>query len=428
MNQLTTNELNTIARQAMIENGFEPDFPANVIESVNNLSETLSEYLANPTIRDLRSLLWSSIDDASSRDLDQVEYVEKLPNGDIRVLVGISDVDEFVPKGSAVDVHAAKNTISIYAGSHVFSMLPEQLSTNLTSLLNDVDRLAIVIEMVIAEDGTVHSKDIYRAVLHNYAKLSYEEIGTWLDENTTVPNSVAKIDGLESQIRLQFQVAARLLANRQNNGALEFETIEASPVIKDGKVTNIKILKTNSARKIIENFMISTNVAMAEFLEKHNVISLRRVVKTPARWDRIVEVADSYGVNLPEVADSRALSAFLTARKLADPLQFPELSLSIIKLLGPGEYTVQLPNEEIEGHFGLAVRDYSHSTAPNRRYADIVTQRLVKALLANSDIPYQAEELTLISKRLNERAAAARKVERQSKVEIGPQERLLFTL
>jgi VacB/RNase II family 3'-5' exoribonuclease len=415
MNQLTTKELNEIARQAMIENGFETGFPPNVIESVNNLKENVTDFLKDPSIRDLRSLLWSSIDDASSRDLDQIEYVEELPNGDIRVLIGIADVDEFVPKGSAVDIHAAKNTISIYAGSHVFPMLPEELSTDLTSLLNDVDRLAIVIEMVVAKDGTIGSKDIFRAVLHNYAKLSYEEIGAWLDENTPVPNSVSEVAGMQEQILLQFKVAKRLLEFRQNHGALEFETIEASPVITDGNITNIKILHSNSARKIIENFMISANVTMAEFLEKHNFISLRRVVKTPARWDRIVEVAASFGTKLPEIADSLALADFLNARKTADPLHFPDLSLSIVKLLGPGEYTVQLPNEEIDGHFGLAVRDYSHSTAPNRRYADIVTQRLVKSILNKSPVPYQADELTAIAKCCNERAAAARKVERQTR-------------
>ena len=418
MNQLTTAELNEIARQSMSENGFITDFPPNVIEAVEHLKQDPPDFSKDSSIRDLRSRLWSSIDDASSRDLDQVEYVEELENGDIRVLVGIADVDEFVTKDSLIDIHAAKNTVSIYAGSHVFPMLPEELSTNLTSLLNDVDRLAIVIEMIVGEDGSIVSKDIYRAVLHNYAKLAYEEIGAWLDKNTSVPDSIANVKGLEAQVNLQFKVASKLLKFRQNHGALEFETVEASPVITDGNITNIKILHSNSARKIIENMMISSNVTMAEFVENHHVISLRRVVKTPARWERIVEVAASYGTKLPEIADSRALSEFLTARKNADPIHFPDLSLSIVKLLGPGEYTVQLPDEEIDGHFGLAVRDYSHSTAPNRRYADIVTQRLVKSILQKSPVPYTAEELTAIAKRCNERATAARKVERQTRKSI----------
>ncbi len=415
MNQLTIVELNEIARRSMHENGFETEFPESVLDAVENFSRRPSEPSIDPAVRDMRSVLWSSIDDASSRDLDQVEYAEELPNGDIRILVGIADVDDFVAKGAAIDSHAAKNTISIYAGSHVFPMLPEGLSTDLTSLLNGRDRLGVVIEMVVGEDGTVGSRDIYRALMHNYAKLSYEEVGAWLDDAGPIPSKVSGVEGLEQQIRLQAQAASRLLKFRQDHGALEFETIEASPVIADGNIANIRILRSNGARKIIENLMIAANVTMAEFSESHNVISLRRVVKTPARWERIVELAAAFGVHLPEAADSRALSVFLAARKLADPEHFPDISLSIVKLLGPGEYTVQLPNEEIDGHFGLAVKDYSHSTAPNRRYADIVTQRLVKSILEKTPIPYEADELFAIADHCNQRATAARKVERQTR-------------
>ena len=413
MNQLTTADLTGFARNAMIANGFLPDFPQNVIEAVNKLEDSEPNRLHDPLIRDLRQLLWSSIDDKSTRDLDQVEYVETLPGGEVRLLIGIAEVDEFVPQGSVIDNFAARNTVSIYAGNRTFPLLPEKLSTDLTSLLNDADRLAVVIEMVIAADGEVRSNNVYRALVRNYAKLSYEEIGVWLDENAPLPVTVETVRGLEAQIRLQRETASRLHKLRQQHGALEFETVETSPVIVDGNITEIKTTAHNSARDIIENFMIAANVAMAEFLEANNVISLRRVVKDPERWERIVEIAQSFGAKLPAMPDSQALSGFLLARKTADPAHFPDLSLSIIKLLGAGEYVVQLPNEEVDGHFGLAVRDYAHSTAPNRRYADLITQRLVKSVLQKQSAPYNAESLTAIAAHCNERASAARKVERQ---------------
>jgi VacB/RNase II family 3'-5' exoribonuclease len=410
MHQLTTTELYELAEKAMITNGFTPEFPRNVIESAKNEAETKLNF-AN--IRDLRKLIWSAIDDASSRDLDQVEFVEKLSNGDIKILVGIADVDEFVEQNSVIDAHAAKNTISVYTGSRTFPMLPEELSTDATSLLNNVDRLGIVIEMIISNDGNVVSNDIYRAILHNYAKLSYEEVGAWLDENTEVPAKIQAVKGLETQIRLQLEAASHLKKLREKNGALQFESVETSPVIKDGNITGLKVTQRNSARDIIENFMIAANVTMAEYLENHESISLRRIVKTPARWDGIVKIAATFGVNLPETPDSNALSNFLESRKKADPSHFPDISLSIVKLLGPGEYVVQKLGEEVEGHFGLAVRDYAHSTAPNRRYADIITQRLVKAVLGKSATPYTVEALENIANHCNERLSAARKVERQ---------------
>jgi VacB/RNase II family 3'-5' exoribonuclease len=410
MHQLTTSELYELAEKAMIFNGFTPEFPRNVIEAAKNEAETKPD-LAN--IKDLRKLIWSAIDDASSRDLDQVEFVEKLANGDIKILVGIADVDEFVEQTGVIDAHAAKNTISVYTGSRTFPMLPEELSTDATSLLNDVDRVGIVIEMIVSADGNVTASDIYRAILHNYAKLSYEEVGAWLDENTEIPAKIKAVAGMETQIRLQMEAALRLKKNRQKNGALQFESVETSPIIKDGNINGLKVLQHNSARDIIENFMIAANVTMAEFLENHNSISLRRIVKTPARWDGIVKIASSFGFNLPETPDSNALSKFLQSRKEADPSHFPDISLSVVKLLGPGEYVVQKLGEEVDGHFGLAVRDYAHSTAPNRRYADIITQRLVKAVLRKSPTPYTVEELENIANHCNERLSAARKVERQ---------------
>jgi exoribonuclease-2 len=413
MSRLTIKELNALARQVLIENGFAPEFPPQTLTFVNSLDEQKIISFAKISVKDLRSLLWSSIDDAASLDLDQVEYAEKLPNGDIRLLVGIADVDEFVTKNSIVDVFAARNTISIYTASRVFPLLPEQLSTDLTSLREASDRLAVVIELIVSENGDVQTSNVFRALLRNHAKLSYEEIGAWLDETSKVPESVSRIAGMEMQIRLQYETARRLRDFRKQKGALEFETIEPKPLIEDGKISDIETEQSNAARDIIENFMIAANVQTAEFLENRNVPSLRRVVKMPARWNRIAQIARAFGENLPEKPDSLALAEFLERRKTADPTHYPDVSLSIIKLLGAGEYVVQAAGADAGGHFGLAVPDYTHSTAPNRRYTDLIVQRLIKATLAGKDAPYTFEELNEIAAHCNERESAARKVERQ---------------
>ena len=397
----------------MIEEDFAPDFPSSVDEAARAIDERRIISDADASVRDLRALLWSSIDNASSRDLDQIEYAERSPSGAIRLLIGIAEVDEFVPKGSAIDLFAARRTVSIYTGNEVFPMLPERLSTDLTSLLEDSDRLAVVTEIIIGQNGGVETIEIFRALVRNYAKLAYEEIGEWLDESGAIPESVNKIAGLEAQIRLQREAAQRLRRFRKQNGALEFETVEAKPVFEDDVIVDLKIEKRNSARDIIENFMVTANVEMAEFLETRSVVSLRRVVRTPERWNRIVEIARSFGEDLPENPDSPALAEFLERRKFAAPAQFPDLSLSIIKLLGASEYVVQEAGAQIGGHFGLAVADYTHSTAPNRRYADLIVQRLVKATLAGAPSPYDFEELSSIAAHCNERESAARKVERQ---------------
>jgi exoribonuclease-2 len=411
MSQLTIRKLNSLARKALTENGFTAVFLPTVINAAQSLDE--QKIISNSSVPDLRSLLWSSIDNASSRDLDQVEYAEKLSNGDIRLLVGIADVDEFVPKDSLIDLFASLNTVSIYAGTEVFPMLPERLSTDLTSLLEGEDRLAVVTEIIVCPDGNVRTTNVFRALLHNYAKLSYEETGAWLDGGKQIPEAISRIPELEAQIRLQHEAAKRLYKFRKQNGALEFETVQSKPVIEDDRIIDIQSEKYNSARHIIENFMVTANVQMAEFLEKRNVLSLRRVVKTPERWNRIVEIAGSFGELLPEEPDSIALAEFLERRKTADSVHYPDLSLSIIKMLGSGEYFVQSPDEEADGHFGLAVSDYTHSTAPNRRYSDLVVQRLVKATIEEKPAPYTLEELKVIAARCNERESAARKVERQ---------------
>ncbi len=407
-------DLQAIARQAMIKQGFVPDWPKEVLEEASSAGQELSPGPSDTSVRDLRKLLWSSIDDSKSRDLDQLEFAERLPNGDTRLLIAIADVDAFVPKGSAIDQHAAKNCTSVYAGVKTFPMLPEELSTDLTSLIAGQDRFAVVTELIIGSDAAVKSTDFYRATVHSHGKLSYESVGDWLDKGTEVPPRVKEVPGLEEQIRLQAEIADHLSDFRQKHGAIELGTIQATPVVDEhGKVIELKVVEPNAARELIANFMIAANVAMAEFLETKGGPSLRRVVNTPKYWPRIVEIAEELGEKLPPTPDSHALADFLARRKKADPVHFPDLSLAVVKSLGPGEYAVQGAGEEGAGHFGLAVQDYTHSTAPNRRYADLVTQRLVKAATSNQPAPYSKEELHEIAQRCTEREDGSRKVERK---------------
>jgi exoribonuclease-2 len=406
-------DLFAIAHATMIEAGFQPDFSDSIKSEVAELATRRPPQTA-PGVRDLRKLLWSSIDDTKSRDLDQVEFVEAMPSGDMRLLIGIADVDEFVHKGSAIDARASKNCTSVYTGVKTYPMLPEELSTDLTSLVAGQDRLAVVTEMVVANDGTVKSADFYPALIHNHAKLAYEPVGDWLDGKAGIPERVQGVSGLEAQIRLQQETSERLGEFRRQKGAIELGTIQATPVVDEqGKVKELQLIEQNSARDLIGNFMVAANVEMAEFLEAKGGPSLRRVVRTPKYWSRIVEIAAELGEKLPPIPDSRSLAEFLARRKKADPLHFPDLSLSVVKSLGPGEYSVEVPGEAGEGHFGLAVHDYTHSTAPNRRYADVVTQRLVKAALANQPSPYDVSELKQIAQQCTDREDAARKVERK---------------
>lgn len=397
----------------MAENGFEPDVPADALAEVQAITSHSEDVSTQTGVADLRGLLWSSIDNETSRDLDQIEYAEQLDNGDIRILVGIADVDELVKKDSALDAHAAKNTVSIYTPTEMFPMLPVELSTNLTSLAEGEDRLGVIVELVVNENGDVPGNNVFRAIVRNRAKLAYESVGAWLDEGSPTPEKIESTPGLKEQILLQRQAAERLHKYRMEKGALEFESIESSAVVENGEIRKIVSVQENSARKLIENFMVAANVEMAEFLGGHNSISLRRVVKTPDHWDGIRDVASGFGERLPEGPDARALAEFLEKRRAADPLHYPDLSLSIIKLIGAGEYIVQVPGESSEGHFGLGVRDYAHSTAPNRRYSDLVVQRLVKAALDGKPAPYSLEELQAIAEHCNVQERAERKVERK---------------
>lgn len=396
----------------MLDNGFEPEFTDAVYDQLRQIeNDGEPEHGAN--VQDLRHLLWSSIDNRTSRDLDQVEWAERLENGDIRVLVGIADVDARVPKGSPIDEHAAQNTVTVYTESRIFPMLPEELSTDKTSLNQDEDRLAVVADMAVKANGDVPESTFFRALVRNHAKFSYEEIGEWLDGNAEMPEELQRSPELKRQIELQREAAKRLAAYREKKGALEFESIESSAVVEDGEIKGLVSVRSNSAKKLIENFMVAANVEMAEFLEAKGFASLRRVVKEPQRWDGIRRIASEYGTDLPETPDQPALAAFLDKRRVADPMHFPDLSLSIVKLIGSGQYVVERQGEDSGGHFGLAVRDYAHSTAPNRRFTDIVVQRLVKAVISNKPQPYTNEELDAIAQHCNDQEKAARKVERK---------------
>ena len=409
-------DLAAAARAAAIAEGFEPDFSG----AARAEAQQLRDPAARPPegVRDLRALLWSSIDNADTRDLDQLEVVEAMPDGAIRLRLAIADVDAAVPRDSAIDAHAATNTTSLYTGAVVFPMLPERLSTDLTSLREGVDRLAVVVELDVAEDGDATTREVYRALVHNRAQLVYEEVAAWLDGGPP-PARIAGDRALADQLRLQDVAAARLRERRQQRGALELETIEARPVVTGGKVTSLALVQKNRARELIEDFMIAANVAVAQFLERQGFASIRRVVHTPERWSRLVSLAARHGGALPTRPDQRALAAFLHARRAAAPDDFAELSLSVVKLLGSGDYVVERPGQGGGGHFGLAVDDYGHATAPNRRFADLVTQRQVKAAIGACDRPYTDAELDAIAQRCTEREDAARKVERRMRKTVG---------
>jgi exoribonuclease-2 len=406
-------DLQTIAKQAMVANGFEPDFPPEVQQQLAQVKAHPPQFGSGPDIRDLRHLLWSSIDNDTSKDLDQIEVAEQLPNGQMKVLVGIADVDSFVSKGSPIDVHAAKEATTVYTGACNFHMLPEELSTDATSLLERDNELCIVIEFIVGSDGQIVSGDLYRALVHNQAQLTYNGVGPWLEGKGPAPAKVAASAELQAQLKLQDQIAQTLKSARFRHGALNIENSEAHPVMLNEQVIEIEKQEKNRATELIEDFMIAANETVARTLQQKNIASIRRIVKTPERWDRIVELAAKQGEKLPAQADSKALNDFLTRRRAADPDHFPDLSLAVVKLMGPGEYALQRPGDPEQGHFGLAVQNYTHSTAPNRRFADLLTQRLIKNMLAGRPSPYAVDELDAIARNCTQKEDAARKVERQ---------------
>jgi len=403
--------LRKIARRAMIERGLLPDYSPEVLAELNRI------HAAPPGVEgsvcDLRHLLWCSIDNDDSSDLDQLTVAESMSTGAVKIYVAIADVDALVKRGTAIDDHARHNTASVYTAAEIFPMLPEKLSTDLISLNYDVERLSIVVEMVIETDGSLQDSGVYRAIVLNHAKLAYNSIAAWLDGKGEAPERVASVEGLAENLQIQDKVAQTMKMFRHVHGALTLETIELRPVFEEDKLMDLETEKKNRAKDIIEDFMIAANGVTARYLNSKMFPSLRRVVHIPKRWDRIVEIAAEVGFRLPATPDPKALDQFLVKQENADPLGFPDLSLSIIKLLGPGEYMAEFPGQTDEGHFGLAVKDYTHSTAPNRRYPDLITQRLLKAAIAGRTVPYEKDGLTSLAKHCTEEEDAVKKVERQ---------------
>jgi len=398
------------AKAAMLASGLLPSFSPEAVAAADALKSPASP---DVSCRDLRALPWCSIDNADSRDLDQLSVAVKTPEGKERMLVALADVDALVPLGSPIDRHAAQNTCSVYTPAKIFPMIPEKLSTGLSSLNYEVDRVALVVEFEVDSNGTVDAADIYRALVRNKARLSYNPIGDWLEGRSGVPNDVSRLPGLAENILLQDLVAKKLKDRRHANGALDLESPEPKPSFDNGRLEYHGAERGNRAKLLIEDFMIAANGVGARFLESKKMPSLRRIVRTPKRWERIVLLAAECGEKLPAAPDSKALSKFLDSQKSKGPDSFQQLSFNVMKLLGPGEYTVDIPGQPQEGHFGLAVKDYTHSTAPNRRFADLVTHRLLKAALANGKWPYDVVELDEIARRCTLMEDAAKKVERQ---------------
>jgi exoribonuclease-2 len=405
------DQLRMIAQRAMIQRGLLPDFSPAALAETGAITRAATE--TNPSIRDLRGLLWCSIDNDDSRDLDQLSVAEPMPDGAVKILVAVADVDALAKEGSAIDGHARTNTTSVYTAAEVFPMLPEKLSTDLTSLGEGQARLALVIEIVAATDGTVTGSDVYRAVVLNRAKLAYNGVAAWLEGTAPAPPRLVAVPGLDEQLWIQDRVAQAMKSLRHQHGALSLETLETRAVFDGDMLADLRPDEKNRAKELIEDFMIAANGVTAKYLEGKGCPSLRRVLRAPERWGRIVDLAASLGGHLPPEPSARALEEFLAQRHQADPARFPDLSLSVVKLLGSGEYVVELPGQSLDGHFGLAVRDYTHSTAPNRRFPDLVTGRLLKAAIAGRPVPYSNDELNGLARHCTEQEDNAAKVERQ---------------
>ena len=406
--------LATIARTAMRARNLEPDFPPAAIAELAALPAPAAQPAEG--IRDLRNLPWASIDNDDSRDLDQLSVAGRSASGATTILVAVADVDSLVKRGSAIDEHARTNTTSVYTAAGIFPMLPEQLSTGLTSLNEGGDRLAIVTEMTMNGDGSVGDSAVYRALVKNHAKLAYNSLADWLEGGAMPPHLASvlpSVPGLDAQLRTQDRVAQSMRGLRHERGALSLQTPEARPVFEGGELADLAADPPNRAKELIEEFMVAANGATARFLDRSGFASLRRVLRSPERWERIRQLAAAKGGRLPDGPDSKALEAFLTQQRDADPAGFPDLSLSVVKLLGRGEYALELAGEKAAGHFGLSVQDYTHSTAPNRRFPDLLTQRLVKAALAGAPAPYTNDELQALAVHCTAQEDNAAKVERQ---------------
>jgi len=405
--------LQGIAHQAMVERGFLPDFSSEVLAELEQTQSLATVAGDSLTIQNKRDLLWTSIDNDDSLDLDQLTVAQPLPAGKVKILVAIADVASSVRNNSAIDEHARRNTTSIYTAAEIFPMLPEKLSTDVTSLNLNKDRVAFVVEMMVGADGSLEDSKIYKAWVRNHAKLAYNSVAAWLENKADIPKEIAAVQGLDENLLIQDRVAQSMKKLGHLHGALSLETIEAKPVFDGDQIRSLDIDKKNRAKEIIEDFMIAANGITVRFLTTSGFPSIRRVVRRPERWERIVEIAREYEYQLPADPNSKALEEFLVWQKAADPVRFPDLSLVVIKLLGSGEYVAESPEGNVPGHFGLAVKDYAHSTAPNRRYPDLLTQRLLHAALGGKPAPYSKAELDTLASHCTEAEDAAKKVERR---------------
>jgi exoribonuclease-2 len=396
----------------MIDRGLDPDFNPQIDQQLATLNAAATD--DDKSIKDMRDLLWCSIDNDDSKDLDQLTVAEDLGGGNVRLLVAVADVDALVKKATPIDDHARQNTTSVYTAGGIFPMLPVKLSTGLTSLNENEERVALVMDMVIDSGGSVAEGNVYRARVHNKAQLAYNAVGDWLDGKGDAPAKVAKIKGLAENLKLQDRTCDKMREIRHEHGALDLETIEARPVFSEGgNVVDLRQERRNNARMLIEDCMIGANGVTARFLSAHKMPSLRRIVRSPERWDRIEKIAEEHGERLPPEPDAKALEDFLVRQRKADPMRFPDLSLTIVKAMGAGEYVVESPGDAPIGHFGLAVRDYSHSTAPNRRFPDLIAHRLIKSALAGATPAYSHDELAALADHCTQQEDAANKVERQ---------------
>jgi VacB/RNase II family 3'-5' exoribonuclease len=405
------NQLRSIARRAMVERGLLPDFSPAALAETNAIHGPAT--VTPISAKDLRDLLWASIDNDDSRDLDQLTVSVPVGGGAVRILVAIADVDATVKQGSALDEHARTNTTSVYTAAQTFPMFPEKLSTDLTSLGEGQDRVAMVVDMTVTADGNVDTSEIYRALVQNRAKLAYNGVAAWLDGTGPAPSRIGAVPGMDEQLRVQDRVAQVMKNRRHERGSLSLTTLEASAVFDGDALKDLRPEDKNRAKELIEDFMIAANGVAAKYLEKKGFPSLRRILRSPERWERIVELAKTFGETLPGAPDARALGAFLVKRMASDPVRFPDLSLAVVKLIGRGEYLLEVPGGNPPGHFGLAVSEYTHSTAPNRRFPDVIEQRLLKAAVFGQKAPYDPDELDTLAKHCTDQEANADKVERQ---------------
>lgn len=400
--------LHEIAVEAMRAHALRPAFEAAAVREAQAQGPALPA--VPPDVRDLTHLPWFSIDNDDTRDLDQLSVVQPLETDATRLLVAVAEVDTRVPQGSAMDEHAAANTTSVYTAAGVFPMLPQALSNDLTSLHEGQRRLAVVVDMRVEPDGAVTAFELYRAIVLNHAKLAYNGVAAWLDGAGSAPEALARVPELQEQLHLHDRLALALRQWRRQRGAVTLNTVAARPVFQDGRLADLVPEDRNRAKELIAELMIAANAATARYLAGKRFPSLRRFLQSPQRWDRIAALAAQHGEALPAAPDAPALDKFLRKRLVADPAGFADLSLSVVKLLGAGEYTAAAGGS---GHFGLAVNDYVHATAPNRRFPDLVTQRQVLAAIAGQAPPYCAASLEQIARHCNVQERNANKVERQ---------------